>query len=73
MDPISGYGDTYERWQRVEQESGPVKQAARDYCQHADSVISGFMRGWIVARADLWLDVRDLGPSASAGSGVAIP
>jgi hypothetical protein len=41
--PISGYGDTYEQWRRVEEENGPVKQAARDYCQHADGVISGFM------------------------------
>jgi hypothetical protein len=42
---IGGYGgsDAYDRWQRVEQDSGPVKQSARDYCQHADSAISGFM------------------------------
>jgi hypothetical protein len=42
--PINGYGsDAFDRWQRVEEESSPIKEAARSYCQHADSLISGFM------------------------------
>jgi hypothetical protein len=36
--PINGYGsDAYDRWQRVDEDSGALKQAARDYCEHADS------------------------------------
>jgi hypothetical protein len=43
---IGGYGDSnYDAWRRAQEEESPVNKAARDYCMHADSVISGALCG----------------------------
>jgi len=41
---IGGYGSSnYDQWQRMQEEESSTSKAARDYCTHADSVVSGFL------------------------------
>ena len=41
---IGGYGSgDWNRWRDEADTSSTVQQAAHDYCEHADSVVSGFM------------------------------
>ena len=39
---INGYSHSnYEQWERMQEPETPLNKAARDYCTHADGVISG--------------------------------
>ena len=43
---IGGYGSSnIDQWQRMQDEETSTNRAARDYCTHADSVISGALCG----------------------------
>jgi hypothetical protein len=38
---IGGYSTNYDQWQRMQEAETTTNKTARDYCTHADSVLSG--------------------------------